>query len=89
MGLEYKCTLYFFNYNHSIQICLFPIRGEGRPCYGDSGAGLIARRNDGLPVILGVTSFGSHSRLPCKGKSIGTRVSAYIEWIKQVMEANP
>ena len=72
------CEKYGY-YNDSVDICLYdPVNTAA--CSGDSGSGMIATRDDGSNVIVGVLT-----RSNCIDESFGPRVSAYLEWIKSVM----
>jgi secreted trypsin-like serine protease len=57
-------------------------------CHGDSGGPLLVARPDGVPVVVGVTSWGSascDSRVP----QAFTRVSTYAGWIARELVAAP
>ena len=79
IGSEDRCKELFPYYIDLYDICVWI--GDAAPCYGDSGSGLTAKRLDGVSrVILGVLSNGN-----CRGLAFGSRVSAYVDWIKSVM----
>lgn len=65
--------------------------GRSDTCEGDSGGGLICQVGENSHEspwrIMGITSFGDG----CGKKDkfgVYTRVSAYLEWINQVLEEN-
>ena len=83
---------------HPGNLCAGGISGT---CQGDSGGPLVAhsnmyaRRRDGVeepvlrgkdhPVVFGVVSWGAG----CKYFTVFTRVSAYADWIDQVLRGEP
>ncbi len=58
--------------------------GRVDTCQGDSGGPLVLKAQE---VLVGVTSFGEGCARPQK-YGIYTRVSAYIDWIRQVMASD-
>lgn len=52
-------------------------------CGGDSGGPLIRTSADGCPILLGVVSYGTRECARENSPSVYTRVSAYIDWIRQ------
>ncbi|CAD7079084.1 unnamed protein product [Hermetia illucens] len=63
-------------------ICTGPLTGGISACSGDSGGPLV-QENGGKLEIIGVVSWGY---IPCgsvDAPSVYTRVSAYIDWIKE------
>jgi secreted trypsin-like serine protease len=52
-------------------------------CGGDSGGPLIRTGADGCPILLGVVSYGTAVCARENAPSVYTRVSAYIDWIRQ------
>ncbi|XP_051859549.1 collagenase-like [Drosophila albomicans] len=65
----------------SSYICLKP--SQGRPCKGDSGGPLAIRNEDGTSTIVGLTSFGMDGTCPPNTPVIFTRVSSFLQWIKE------
>ncbi|XP_011499751.1 PREDICTED: trypsin-like [Ceratosolen solmsi marchali] len=63
-------------------ICTGPGRGLLSSCNGDSGGPLIANNQ-----VIGITSWGT---VPCSGctPSVYTKVSSYINWIKDIINNN-
>ncbi|XP_062130973.1 chymotrypsin-2-like isoform X2 [Drosophila sulfurigaster albostrigata] len=62
-------------------ICLKP--SQGRPCKGDSGGPLAIRNEDGTSTLVGLTSFGMDGTCPPNTPVIYTRVSSFLQWIKE------
>ncbi len=64
------------------QICAGHEQGLRDSCQGDSGGPLVGFDKKGCPYQVGVVSFGP----PCAAKrayGVYTRVSAYMDWIRQ------
>ena len=80
IGSASKCKSLDSKYNHSIDICAIPVRKESGSCKGDSGAGMVARRENGSFVILGIDNCCG-----CGDKTLGTRVEAYLQWIDYII----
>ena len=80
IGSASKCKSLDSEYNHSIDICAIPVHKGSSTCYGDSGAGMVARRENGSLVVLGVETCCS-----CGVKTLGTRVEAYLQWIDYII----
>nr|ACY24330.1 trypsin [Ctenocephalides felis] len=67
---------------HPTNLCTGPLTGGVSACSGDSGGPLV-QYNGSEATLLGVVSWGY---IPCGGvgyPSVYTRVSAYVDWIKQ------
>lgn len=63
------------------QICAGDSRPMSDTCRGDSGGPLL-QTIDGVPTLVGITSFGQGVCDSNKLPSIYTRVSSFLEWIK-------
>ncbi|XP_078475720.1 chymotrypsin-like elastase family member 2A isoform X3 [Lampetra planeri] len=55
-------------------------------CNGDSGGPLSCQEPNGSWVVYGITSFGHKNCSVFHKPSVFTRVSAYTDWVSQVME---
>ncbi|XP_060657030.1 chymotrypsin-like elastase family member 2A [Drosophila nasuta] len=62
-------------------ICLKP--SQGITCNGDSGGPLAIRNEDGTSTIVGLTSFGLETTCKPNMPDIFTRVSSFLQWIKE------
>lgn len=69
-----------FRINKAKQLCARQPNANRGICFGDSGGPLMLEENNRW-IIVGISSFATR---PCFNGSGGfTRVSAYLEWIKQ------
>ncbi|XP_030386078.1 chymotrypsinogen 2-like [Scaptodrosophila lebanonensis] len=59
-------------------VCIAP--GNSTPCNGDSGGPLVLQ--DGKNTLIGLTSHG-FGGCPLNAPVIFTRVSSYLDWIKE------
>lgn len=76
------CKAVWGKYVGDGQICV-TTPGVG-PCHGDSGGPLMAANRAGGYVLVGLTSFGPATGCADPGlPTVYTRVSAYIDWIRQ------
>ncbi|XP_075912997.1 chymotrypsin-like elastase family member 2A [Petromyzon marinus] len=57
-------------------------------CNGDSGGPLSCQEPNGSWVVYGITSFGHKNCSVFHKPSVFTRVSAYTDWVSQVMETS-
>ncbi|XP_060655180.1 chymotrypsin-2-like [Drosophila nasuta] len=62
-------------------ICSKP--SQGCTCNGDSGGPLAIRNEDGTSTIVGLTSFGMDGNCDPNTPTIFTRVSSFLQWIKE------
>lgn len=75
---------------HETNLCTGPLTGGVSICTADSGGPLIQTEYDDLygeerPTIIGIVSWG---KMPCGQKnapSVFVRVSAFTEWIQQII----
>jgi secreted trypsin-like serine protease len=77
------------SYNGTISasmICAGSPGGGVDSCQGDSGGPLVWRK-EGVPILVGVVSFGKGCGRPLK-YGVYTRVSSYRAWIQSVEAAN-
>ena len=77
------------SYNGKISddmLCAGRQQGGVDSCQGDSGGPLVWRR-DGVPILVGVVSFGDGCARRLK-YGVYTRVSSYNGWIRMMMAAN-
>ncbi|KAG7489418.1 tissue-type plasminogen activator isoform X1 [Solea senegalensis] len=68
-------------------LCAGDTRGLDDACKGDSGGPLVCRHND-IMTLMGVISWGDGCGQRDK-PGVYTRVTNYINWIKEKMKANP
>ncbi|CAF1133986.1 unnamed protein product [Adineta steineri] len=71
--------------NWHTQLCCGDLQGERDVCHGDSGGGLYIERNISdinRYTIDGIVSYGEQCATPMK-PTIYTRVSNYIDWIRE------
>ena len=61
-------------------------RGVQGICFGDSGGPVITTDESGMPVVLGVESWGDQS---CVGRDHLTRLDAVSEWIEPIVGTDP
>jgi len=82
------CSNVYQNYMQSSQICAGIQSGGRDTCQGDSGGPLVYNPAGGQQwVLVGITSYGNGcARYNYPG--IYTRVSSYINWIRQKMATN-
>ncbi|XP_011494633.1 PREDICTED: trypsin-like [Ceratosolen solmsi marchali] len=69
-------------------VCTGPLTGGYSACNGDSGGPLMQVNKEGKPEIIGIVSWGI---VPCGtvgAPSVYTRVSAYIDWIDNIVNEN-
>ncbi|XP_026462799.1 lectizyme-like [Ctenocephalides felis] len=67
---------------HPLNLCTGPLTGGVSACSGDSGGPLV-QYNGNEATLLGVVSWGY---IPCGSRdrpSVYTRVSGYLDWIKE------
>ena len=57
-------------------------------CHGDSGGPLVCQDTNGRFILHGVVSFGSTSCNTADSYTVFTRVTEYVEWIKQSLWSN-
>ena len=78
------CTVIWLDRSDHWQLVRGPLGGTS---YGDSGSGLVAKRNlTGKWVLLGILSFGLHDREENTPLSDGyTAVSHFMDWIFENM----
>ncbi|CAG2251503.1 CTRB [Mytilus edulis] len=70
----------------SSKICL---RKNGTDvCFGDSGGPVICKTNDGINKLVGLTSFGPDECDGIFGPGVYTKVSFFLNWIKNKMNMN-
>ena len=72
--------------SEEVQLCAGYPGGGRDTCQGDSGGPLIWRSPRGEPILVGVTSWGyscGQSGFP----GVYARVSSYLDWIHEEMEA--
>jgi len=73
---------------HPTNLCSDHKRMGIGACNGDSGGPLVIENNGESRQVIGIVSWGY---IPCgsgEGKpSVYTRVSAYIDWIKQIQSS--
>ncbi|CAL4059401.1 unnamed protein product [Meganyctiphanes norvegica] len=62
-------------------ICAGKDEGGKDACSGDSGGPLVVKKDDRY-VLVGITSLGKKGGT-CQGAGIYTRVTAYLDWIKE------
>ncbi|KAJ1524920.1 hypothetical protein ONE63_009778 [Megalurothrips usitatus] len=64
-------------------LCVGPLDRTGlSSCSGDSGGPLVQNGSDGVPVVIGVVSWGLKNCASVPFPSVFTRTSAYIDWIR-------
>ncbi|KAH8390666.1 hypothetical protein KR215_009571 [Drosophila sulfurigaster] len=81
---ECKPIVHKYNYAKlfpTSYICLKP--SQGCTCGGDSGGPLAIRNEDGSSTIVGITSFGMDDTCDPNMPDIFTRVSSFLQWIKE------
>ncbi|XP_043285567.1 transmembrane protease serine 9-like [Venturia canescens] len=63
------------------QLCTGPLYGSVSACHGDGGGPLVQYDENAIAELVGIVSW---SKYPCGSgaPTIYTRVSAYVEWIK-------
>ncbi|XP_060657223.1 chymotrypsin-like serine proteinase isoform X2 [Drosophila nasuta] len=79
-----KALVHKYNYAKffpSSFVCLKS--SQGSPCKGDSGGPLAIRNEDGTSTIVGLTSFGVSETCEPNTPVIYTRVSSFLQWIKE------
>ncbi|XP_060657033.1 collagenase-like [Drosophila nasuta] len=79
-----KALVHKYNYAKffpSSFVCLKS--SQGSPCKGDSGGPLAIRNEDGTSTIVGLTSFGVSETCEPNMPGIFTRVSSFLQWIKE------
>ena len=72
----------------SSKICFDSSSNSSSACQGDSGGPLVCLRNDGKPIILGITSLVTDYGDYCNTNypNIYARVTTFLDWIKSKME---
>ncbi|XP_062130975.1 collagenase-like isoform X2 [Drosophila sulfurigaster albostrigata] len=81
---ECKPLVHKYNYAKffpSSFVCLKS--SQGSPCKGDSGGPLAIWNDDGTSTIVGLTSFGVSETCEPNMPGIFTRVSSFLQWIKE------
>ncbi|XP_039906773.1 tissue-type plasminogen activator isoform X1 [Simochromis diagramma] len=71
----------------SNMLCAGDTRGLDDACKGDSGGPLVCRYNDRM-TLMGVISWGDGCGQKDK-PGVYTRVTNYIDWINNIVKANP
>ncbi|XP_066587682.1 transmembrane protease serine 9-like [Prorops nasuta] len=73
---------------HETNVCTGPLTGGLSACNGDSGGPLITIKSNNETELVGIVSWGI---TPCGtpgAPSIYTKVSSYIDWIRDSIAAN-
>ncbi|KOB58154.1 Chymotrypsin [Operophtera brumata] len=78
-----NCSLSYPAFIQDSNICTSGAEGRST-CSGDSGGPLTVQRN-GLPLLIGVTSFGSAAGCQAGYPAAFARVTAYIDFINQYL----
>ncbi|KAJ0176068.1 hypothetical protein K1T71_008242 [Dendrolimus kikuchii] len=73
------CALSFPLIIQSSNICISGANGRST-CNGDSGGPLVVTRN-GVPILVGITSFGSARGCQIGSPAAFARVTSFISWI--------
>lgn len=68
---------------HETNICTGPLHGGISACTGDSGGSLVQNRQ-----LVGITSWGINPCGSANAPSVYVRVSAFIDWINNIMNHN-
>ena len=63
------------------EMCLYPPSESIYPCFGDSGSGIIGKREDGSDVVIGVAVISD-----CETEICGPRVFPNLGWITSTMD---
>ncbi|XP_062130976.1 chymotrypsin-2-like [Drosophila sulfurigaster albostrigata] len=79
--LVHKYEGFHASFYPTSNICLKP--SQGLTCNGDSGGPLAIRNEDGTSTIVGLTSFGLEDTCEPNMPDIFTRVSSFLQWIKE------
>ncbi|XP_062131785.1 chymotrypsin-2-like isoform X2 [Drosophila sulfurigaster albostrigata] len=79
--LVHKYKGFHASFYPTSNICLKP--SQGITCNGDSGGPLAIRNEDGTNTIVGLTSFGLEDTCEPNMPDIFTRVSSFLQWIKE------
>ncbi|XP_034106871.1 chymotrypsin-2-like [Drosophila albomicans] len=79
--LVHKYEGFHASFYPTSNICLKP--SQGLTCNGDSGGPLAIRNEDGTTTIVGLTSFGLEDTCEPNMPDIFTRVSSFLQWIKE------
>ncbi|XP_060657031.1 chymotrypsin-2-like [Drosophila nasuta] len=79
--LVHKYKAFHAKFFPASYICLKP--SQGSTCHGDSGGPLAIRNEDGTSTIVGLTAFGTTITCEPNMLVIFTRVSSFLQWIKQ------
>ncbi|XP_015782661.1 trypsin-like [Tetranychus urticae] len=85
MSLE-ACKEYYGNRVYPKMLCAGYKEGKHDSCQGDSGGPLV-QIVDNHGVLVGVVSWGIGCARPAK-PGVYTKVSSYIDWIYETIEAN-
>ena len=84
-----ECNMYYSGHLDETQLCAGGETGKDS-CSGDSGGGLFSDMNEGTDKIerkwevVGIVSFGN-SRCGSGTPGVYTKVSQYLDWIKETM----
>lgn len=78
------CKVRWIGYSPFRQVCAGDLSGKKDACLGDSGGPLFGTKQNGQPVLLGITSFGKGCATVGR-PAVYTRVSHYVDWIKSVI----
>ncbi|ORX91182.1 trypsin-like serine protease [Basidiobolus meristosporus CBS 931.73] len=78
-----KCEAYLGGFDSRVELCAGTDAGDENICFGDSGGPLFQINDQGLPVLVGVTSFTQNCE---PGLPSGfAKVSARKAWIEGFM----
>ncbi|XP_063705675.1 collagenase-like [Culicoides brevitarsis] len=78
---NFDCWVKYPAYIKDTNICTSS--SKGTPCEGDDGGPLFINETDGLPTLIGVTSYQFSLGCTSLWPAVYTRVSYYLDWITE------
>ncbi|XP_001353329.2 serine protease 3 [Drosophila pseudoobscura] len=75
------CKMYWSGAVSENMICMSTTSGKST-CQGDSGGPLVVMEGNDTPTLIGSTSFGTNMGCEVGFPAVFTRITSYLEWIR-------